>query len=128
MKTLTKIAALGAALMISMSPVAAKELGVFQTTDRKMDFQLSTCGSGTDLCVKLLAARGSALTHQVRPYVGKLVVNKAKSSGENSWRGQFQQGDIKVTGKMKLSPGKNFVISGCAYVVMCDDFTLIPAR
>lgn len=128
MKTLTKIAALGAALMISMSPAGAKELGVFQTTDRKMDFELSTCGSGTDLCVKLLAARGSAATYQVRPYIGKLVVNKAKSTGENSWRGTFQQGDIKASGRMKLSPGKSFVISGCAYIVLCEDFTLIPAR
>jgi hypothetical protein len=115
-----------AALAMSMSPVLAENLGTFQTTDRKMDFVLMTCGDGEDLCVTLAAARGSAATRQVRPYVGKLVVNEAKAAGTNTWRGTMRFGRHEVTGTMKL--GKNFVMSGCTMIVMCDDFTLIPAR
>jgi hypothetical protein len=121
--------ALGAALMLSMSPVLAKDLGVYQTYDRKMDFKLTTCGSGSkDLCVKLLAARGSASTSNTRPFVGKFVVNKAKPNGKNSWSGNFHFGKYDLNAAMKLRPGKDFVISGCVYLVICDDFTLIPAR
>jgi hypothetical protein len=115
-----------AALTLSMSPALAEELGMFQTTDRKMDFVLSTCGNGEDLCVKLAAARGSAATRQVKPYIGKFVVNKAKAAGTNTWRGTMRFGKHDVTGTMKL--GKNFVMSGCAMIVMCDDITLVPAK
>jgi len=120
--------ALGAALMMSMGPALAEDLGVFQTTDRKMDFGLSTCGSGKDLCVTLLAARGSAVTRQVKPYIGKVVVKNAKPAGANVWNGKLRFGDVDLGGSMTLRPGKSFTISGCAYIVMCTDFNLIPAR
>ena len=60
MKTLLRMAAgLGAVAMMSLSPVlAAESLGVYQTTDRKMDYALALCGKGEkELCVTLLAAR-----------------------------------------------------------------------
>ena len=108
---------------------AAQNLGVYQTTDRKMDFELVTCGSSDkDLCVTLLAARGSAATKQVKPYIGKLVVNKAKPAGNNNWRGSMQFGQYELSGQMKLVPGKSFVVSGCAYIVICEDIKLIPAK
>jgi hypothetical protein len=121
--------ALAAALMMSMSPTLAKELGVYQTSDRKMDFKLTTCGEGSkDLCVRLLAARGTAKTWQTRPYIGKLVINKAKPAGENSWRGTMRFGQYDLNGSMNLRPGKDFVVAGCVYFVICEDITLIPAR
>ena len=119
--------ALGAALTMTMSPVFAKELGIYQTTDRKMDFQLTTCG-GEDLCVRLTAARGTANTRQTRPYIGKLVINKAKPAGENVWRGTMRFDKYDLSGSMKLRPGKSFVVSGCVYLILCQDINLIPAR
>jgi hypothetical protein len=29
---------------------------------------------------------------------------------------------------MRLRPGKSFVISGCVYLVVCEDIKLIPAK
>lgn len=121
--------ALGAALLMSMTPVLAKDLGTYQTADRKMDFGLSTCGQDKQqLCVKLLDARGTALTKQTKPLIGKLVVNKAKAAGKNAWNGTMRFGKYDLNGSMKLRPGKSFVVSGCVYVVVCQDVTLIPAR
>jgi uncharacterized protein (DUF2147 family) len=126
---LRNLVALGAAAMMSMSPVlAADSLGIYQTTDRKMDYELTLCGSGSELCVMLLAARGTAATKNVVPYIGKLIVNKAKAAGKNAWKGKMRVGDYELSGSLKLSPGKKFVMSGCVYVVVCDDFTLIPAE
>jgi uncharacterized protein (DUF2147 family) len=127
---LRKTLAIGTALVLSMSPVlAAESLGIYQTTDRRMDYQLDLCGdSGKNLCVTLLAARGSAATGNVRPYIGKRVVNGAKPSGANKWKGKMRVGQYELNGSLTLSPGKKFVMSGCVYVVVCDDFTLIPAK
>jgi uncharacterized protein (DUF2147 family) len=128
MRQLLRIAvALGAALLMSLTPAMAKELGVYQTSDRKMDFQLRTCG-GDNLCVKLLAARGTAASKQVKPYIGKLVVNKAKAAGDNRWRGVMHFCEYDLNGDMRLRPGKSFIISGCVYLIVCQDITLIPAR
>jgi hypothetical protein len=127
---LRTIAAVGAAAMVSMGPAsAAQDLGVYQTTDRKMDFHLQTCGSGDrELCVTLTAARGTAATWQVTPYIGKLVINRAKPTGSNAWKGKMQFSDYAVSGKMILTPGQSFVVSGCAMIVICEDFNLIAAQ
>lgn len=129
MNTLPRtIAALGA-LAMSMTPVLGVELGVFQTTDRKMDFHLATCGEGDDqLCVTLLDARGSAASRQVVPYIGQLVVIGAKPAGENAWDGSMRVGKYDISGRMTLRPGESFTVVGCAYVVICTDFNLIPAK
>jgi hypothetical protein len=125
---LKQIVAIAAALMMTITPGLATELGLYQTSDRKMDFQLFTCGSGQDLCVKLLAARGSAATRQVKPYIGKLVVSNAKPAGKNVWKGVMRYGKYDLNGAMTLRPGKSFTLQGCVYFVICDDITLVPAR
>ena len=127
---LKTIVALSAALLLTMSPVLAKEnFGIYQTSDRKMDFKLTTCGdSGVDLCVKLLAARGSAATKQVKPYIGRFVVNKAKPAGANIWKGIMHFGQYDLDSSMTLKPGESFYISGCVFLVVCEDITLIPAK
>src|SRR5688572_16115776 len=90
MTMMSRIAvALGTALMMTMSPAlaATQDLGVYQTTDRKMDFHLTTCGKDDKaLCVKLEKARGSSATAQVKPYIGKLVVKQARPAGKNVWQ------------------------------------------
>jgi uncharacterized protein (DUF2147 family) len=116
---------------MGLSPVAAfasTSLGIYQTTDRKMDYELSLCGDGAQLCVKLLAARGTALTKQTKPYIGKFIVNKAKPGGKNKWNGRITIQGYTLDGSLTLKPGKSFVMRGCAYIVICSDFTLIPAK
>jgi uncharacterized protein (DUF2147 family) len=126
---LRTVVVLGTALTMMSGVASAETLGVYQTTDRKMDFELATCGSSDkDLCVTLLAARGSAATKQVKPYVGKLVVNKAKAAGENNWKGSMRFGQYTLDGRMTLKPGKSFKVSGCAYIVICEDINLVAAK
>ena len=48
---------------MALAPVAAfadtRRSGIYQTDDRKMDYQVALCGAdGKQLCVKLLALRG----------------------------------------------------------------------
>jgi hypothetical protein len=130
-RLLQTISGLGIAAMIGLSPVAAfaDSLGVYQTTDRKMDFGLNTCGADNKhLCVTLLAARGSANVPQTRPFIGKLAVSNAKPVGRNVWKGSMTVQGYTADGTLTLNPGVNFVMHGCTYVVICNDFTLIPAK
>ena len=129
---LSTLAGLGAAALMAAMPVAAvadQSLGVYQTTDRKMDFGLNLCGSsGKNLCVTLLAARGTADTRQVHPFIGKMAVNNATPMGANKWKGHIVIQGYTGDGTLTLNPGTNFVMHGCTMVVICADFTLIPAK
>ena len=125
---LRKGVALGAALMMSLSPaLAGQSLGVYQTEDRKMDWGLELCGDGTQLCVTLLEARGTSATPAIKPWIGKQIVSGAKAAGQNKWKGKIRLGDHTLNGTLTLWPGEKLVMAGCAYIVICDDATLIPA-
>lgn len=139
-RILTTLLSLGAAAMLSFQPLAAaaaaaatvpaaNDLGVYQTTDRKMDYQLTLCGTDNKhLCVMLTAARGSANTPKVKPYLGKMIISQAKPTGKNKWAGQVTMQGYTGDGTLTLNPGKNFIMHGCLYIVVCQDFTLIPAK
>ena len=126
------VAGLGAAALMGMTPLAAyadTTLGVYQTTDRKMDYELRLCGKDEKLlCVKLTAARGSANTKDTAKWIGKDIVANARPAGKNRWKGTAHIQGYTVDGDLKLSPGEKFVMSGCVYVVVCSDFMLIPAK
>ena len=134
-KLLRTISSLAVVALAGLTPVASyaaatgTSLGMYQTTDRKMDFALALCGnSGKELCVTLAAARGSADVPQTRPFIGKYVVDHAKPAGNNVWKGSMTVQGNTMNGVLTLNPGVNFVMKGCAYVVICSDFTLIPAQ
>jgi hypothetical protein len=123
----------GAALLMTLAPNAGFAgddwLGVYQTTDRKMDYELTLCGKDHEqLCVRLVGIRGSADIPRTRAFLGKYVVDRAKPAGKNRWKGKMEVAGYTVTGTLRLRPGKSFVLHGCTMVVMCDDFRLIPAK
>ncbi len=130
---LRTFSSLSLAALTGLAPVAAlaetsTPIGVYQTTDRKMDFALALCGNdGKQLCVTLTAARGSADVPQTRPFLGKYVVDHARPAGRNTWKGSMTVQGYTANGTLTLNPGTNFVMHGCTYVVICADFTLIPA-
>ena len=130
---LRTISSLGVAALTCLAPVAAlaetlTPIGVYQTTDRKMDFALASCGdNGKQLCVTLTAARGSADVPQTRPFLGKYVVDHAVPIGKNKWKGTMTVQGYTGSGTLTLNPGTNFVMHGCTMIVVCADFTLIPA-
>lgn len=129
LRTILSAAVVAAA---SLSPVAAfadTPLGIYQTTDRKMDYDLRLCGNGEkQLCVMLKDARGTALTEQTRKFVGKDIVRNATPAGKNVWKGSVSIAGRTLDGTLTLNAGTNFVMHGCLYVVVCNDFTLIPAK
>lgn len=132
MNMLRTIAVAGAVALTGLAPVAAfaeTSLGTYQTTDRKMDYLLELCGSGEkQLCVTLTGIRGSADIPRTRAFLNKYVVDHAKPAGNNKWKGEMSVSGYTISGDLKLSPGKKFVMSGCAMMVVCQDFTLIPAK
>src|SRR4051812_20939244 len=91
-KLLRNILSLGAAALMGLSPLAAfaadTSLGIYQTTDRKMDYALTLCGPDLKgLCVKLTAIRGSADIPRTRAYLNKYLGKNVRPTGKNKWAG-----------------------------------------
>lgn len=132
-KMLRNALSLGAGVSMALSmavgpAAAAQSLGMYQTEDRKMDFELILCGQDeTNMCVKLLDARGSAKRPRVVRMFGKYMVDNARPAGTNRWKGSVTYAGYTMYGTLTLTPEK-FLMAGCVYVVICEGLTLIPAE
>lgn len=134
MLNLRSIMAAGTALMIGLSPMAAyadKSLGIYQTTDRKMDYQAYICGNNdSQMCIKLVAVRGSADIPRTRKWLNKFVVDHAKPDGGSGkkWKGTIKIQGYTVTGTIHLR-NSSIVLKGCTLAgALCQDFTLVKAK
>ncbi len=111
------------------APVAAQDVtieGVWRTKDGLSDYQVAFCGAdGTRLCVSLIALRGKADKEKNRPYIGKTIINEAKASGTNRWRGQLKLYGQSADATMAMLTPTTAELSGCAYFVVCDEFDLV---
>lgn len=132
--TLRAIVAAGAALMIGLMPMAAyadKSLGIYQTTDRKMDYAASICGNNdSQMCIKLVAVRGSADIPRTRKWLNKYVVDHAKPDGGSGkkWKGTMNISGYTVTGTIQLR-NSSIVLRGCTLAgMLCEDFRLVKAK
>jgi hypothetical protein len=129
MRTALTLLVAGALSLMPAAAFADRSLGTYQTTDRKMDYLLELCGkSQTELCVTLTAVRGSADIPRTRAFLDRYVVDHARPAGKNVWKGSMTVSSYTISGTLTLHPGKKFVLYGCVYMVVCQDFTLIPAR
>ena len=45
----------------------------------------------------------------------------------NKWGGHLTYQQYAGDGTATLTPGKNFLLHGCTFIVVCADFNLIPA-
>jgi hypothetical protein len=128
----TRAAAFATAAMMAMAPATAfaeTTIGVFQTTDRKMDYLAQLCGKDDkQLCVTLTAARGSADTAKTHKYIGTLVVDHAKPVRENVWHGRAWVQGFAASGDIVLVPGQTLTVTGCVMLVVCGDFMLVAAE
>lgn len=123
---------LGTAALISLAPAvsfADTVVGVYQTADRLEDYEVRYCGpNDTQLCVKLLALRGKAQSKQGNKLVGTDVVDHAKPSGKNTWKGKITIDGKTADATLKLKTGVSLEVNACAYIVVCAAISLPVAK
>ena len=122
----------GAAALLAMSPAvsfADTVVGVYQTADRLEDYEARLCGpNDSQLCVKLLALRGKAQSPKGNKLVGTDVVDHAKPSGTNVWKGKMTIDGKTADATLKLKKGVSLDVSACAYIIVCASISLPVAK
>lgn len=120
--------AFGLAVTMVAPAIAADPTGLWRP-DKTSDYDVTLCGNdNTQLCIKVVKLAGAMDTPQNRPYLNQVIVNKAKPSGANRWKGKMnlfgQSGDATVT----LRGENDLLIKVCAYIVVCREYPMTRAQ
>lgn len=110
-----------------VAPAMAQDnavVGVWQP-DKDSDYTASMCGpKGDRFCLTVSELRGGMRKPENLKYLGKNLINEAKQSGNNTWKGKIDffgvSGDTTVT----LKNANTLHLKACAYFVVCKEITL----
>ena len=118
MTLIKTIAAAGLALCAAM-PAFAQDLtpvGTWQTTTGESRFSISYCGDGTELCAKLIWLRKDARTPENLALLNKHVVQGARATAANKWRGTVNYAGHTVSGSVTLVNEDKLSLRGCQLI------------
>lgn len=127
---MNRIAKFSTAALVALAMVApamaqdSAVVGVWQP-DKDSDYTASMCGPNNDrFCLTVTELRGGMRKPENLKYLGKNLVNQAKASGKNRWKGKIDffgvSGDTTIT----LQNADTLHLKACAYVVVCKEITL----
>jgi uncharacterized protein (DUF2147 family) len=93
--------------------------------DANSDYEASLCGSSGDrLCLTVLELRGKMRKPENLEYLGKTIINEAKPSGSNVWKGKLNLFGVTGDTTITLRNANTLHLKACAYVVVCKEITL----
>ena len=117
--TLLKTIAAAAFALCAASPVFAQDLtpvGTWQTTTGESRYSVSYCGDGTALCAKLIWLRKDAQTPENLALLNKHVVQGARATAANKWRGTVKYAGQTVSGSVTLVSPDKMSLRGCQLI------------
>jgi uncharacterized protein (DUF2147 family) len=110
-----KSMAVGALLVaLGIAPaLAADPTGTWQSTGGESRYAISYCGSGKQLCAKLVWLRADARTAENLRYLNHYVVKGAKRDAANTWAGTLTYAGQSYAGKLTLVSTDAMRLKGC---------------
>lgn len=118
------LAALGLASPVSAAPFASPE-GVWELEFRDSRFQVTHCGpNGLSLCGELIWLSESASTPDKTRYLNTMMINQARRSGENSWKGNLNIFGQSAAGNIRQVSDDVIDLEGCTLLVLCRTYKL----
>jgi uncharacterized protein (DUF2147 family) len=100
-------------------PALAQDLtpvGTWQTEGGESRYRVSLCGDGTALCAMLTWLRDDARTPENLALLNKMVVQGAKPTAENKWRGTVAYDGRRVSGSVTLVDEDRMTLTGCQLI------------
>lgn len=99
-------------------------VGVWQP-DKDSDYTASMCGpKGDRFCLSVTELRGGMRKPENLKYLGKNLINQAKPSGKNTWKGKIDLFGVSGDTTITLKDANTLHLKACAYIVVCKEITL----
>ena len=114
-----KTIAAAALALCAAAPAFAQDLtpvGTWQTTSGESRYAVSYCGDGTQLCAKLIWLRKDARTPENLALLNTQVVQGARPTAENKWRGTVRYEGQTVSGSVTLVNEDRLSLRGCQLI------------
>lgn len=108
-------------------PVVAAEATVEGTwlVGKDSAYQGSFCGKDNKaFCLTVKRLSGGMDTPKNRPYLGVNIIDKAKASGKNRWRGNLNLFGQTADTTVSLKNANTLLLHGCVYFVVCKELEL----
>ena len=114
------------AVALSMAPALAADMdptGRWQSQTGESRYDIFICGDHGALCAKLVWLRPDVTSKETKAYLGKLVIDHARHTAINRWRGTVHALDKTAEGILTLVDAKTFKLTGCVGPA-CGSFEL----
>jgi uncharacterized protein (DUF2147 family) len=125
MKTLAALALAGG---IGIAPALAGNIspeGSWQSATGEARVNVTLCGDGTELCAQLTWLSEEASTEDNLGLLNGYVVNKARLTAANKWKGTVHFDGDSATGSIALVSANTMKVSGCKLVCKTFEFNRI---
>lgn len=114
MRVIQTLLAAGLLAALSVAPAfAADPTGTWQTTSGESRYRISYCGSGKELCAKLVWLRADARTAENLAYLNRYVVSGAQPRATNSWSGVVRYAGSAYKGSLTMVSANALTLKGC---------------
>lgn len=111
------------AIVMAFTPLAAASAadlaspeGRWQSATGESRYEISYCGSGAQLCAKLVWLRSDARTPENLAVLNKYVMRGARPIAANKWRGTVHFDGQRVGGSVTMVSAKKLKLQGCKAV------------
>lgn len=99
-------------------------VGLWQP-DKDSDYQANMCGpSGDRFCLTVTELRGGMRKPENLAYLNKNIINQAKASGKNRWKGKIDLFGVSGDATITLKNANTLHLKACAMIVVCREITL----
>ncbi|GLQ55052.1 DUF2147 domain-containing protein [Devosia nitrariae] len=121
-------AALAAATFLLLAPAVQAQdispLGTWQSTKGDARFTVDYCPDGGELCATLTWLREDVRNPARLASVGTHVVEGARKTGPNRWRGTLHYAGHTLAGSVTLVSPDFMRVSGCMLLIFCETVEL----
>lgn len=112
---------LAAGAALAQGPASPE--GIWELEFRDSHFRISYCG-GDSLCAELIWLSEGASTPEKTIYLNRLILDHARPSGPNQWKGEVNLLGERAAGTIRLLNDNELSLTGCKFVVLCRTYMM----
>lgn len=115
----------GLVLLLAMPAAqAAGPGGIWEIEMRDSRYRVELCGDGTQLCGTLIWLGNGADSPENLPYLNTLLIDHARQTGPNQWRGDLHIYGQTAAGTITQVDDDQITLRGCAFGIICKTYQM----
>ena len=98
--------------------------GLWDAPELDARFDVTYCGDGRQICVKLVWIKPSVLNDKNRTLLNTYVIHEGRETSPLVWRGELKVYEYTFAGNIAVVEADKVAVTGCAFFFFCKSFTM----